>query len=123
MQQQLNATQGEKKYTSAEFSKLTGIPRRTLSGWACKGKLIPVETNGRRKPSYYSAAQIEVAKKLFSKSTEATPANVIPLFSTNAKATPDDNQSSVEQPAANPAIEQDANEDSNPDDDSREERY
>ena len=61
-----------------------------------------------------------MAKKLFSKSTEATPSNVIPLFSTNAKATPDDNQSSVEQPAANPAIEQDANEDSNPDDDSRE---
>ncbi|MBR0261241.1 MAG: DUF927 domain-containing protein, partial [Selenomonadaceae bacterium] len=88
MQQQSITPQGEKKYTTKEFVTLTGITRGTLSRWVCEGKLIPAVQNGKGKPSYYSAAQIEVAKKLFGKSTEATSANVIPLFGTNEEPAP-----------------------------------
>ena len=45
MKQQSIALQGEKKYTTKEFVVLTGIPRGTLSRWACEGKLIPAEIN------------------------------------------------------------------------------
>lgn len=90
MQKKLNALQGKKKYTTKEFVALTGIPRGTLSRWVCEGKLIPAETNGKGKPSYYYEYQIEVAKSLFRSpsKTEATPSNVISLFGTNEEPAP-----------------------------------
>lgn len=54
----------EKKYTTKEVCNLTGIKQQTLSKWACKGILVPIECKGRRQPSYYSAAQIEEIKAL-----------------------------------------------------------
>lgn len=54
----------EKKYTTKEVCSLTGAKQQTLSNWACKGILVPIECKGRRQPSYYSAAQIEEIKAL-----------------------------------------------------------
>ena len=48
-----------KRYTTREFSDLTGVPVNTLAKWNYEQRLIPAENPGQGKQAYYSAEQLQ----------------------------------------------------------------
>ena len=92
------------KFTSAEFSERTQIPRQTLRRWKFEGKLIPSVNQGKGKPSYYDETQIPVAialRESLHKKKPATDNGLTDLFDDDTDTVKDvqhvdDNQDKLE---------------------------
>ena len=92
------------KFTSAEFSERTQIPRQTLRRWKFEGKLIPSVNQGKGKPSYYDETQIPVAialRESLHKKKPATANGLTDLFDDDTDTVKDvqhvdDNQDKLE---------------------------